>query len=72
MEAINKTLTHVLVNHGVASDVVFPLSLFCGSGKFAVQQKVCHFEVRRTLGELLDGITAVAKNARLTVKVGDC
>ena len=45
MEAINKTLTHVLVNHGVACDVVLPLSLLSGSGKFAVQQKVCHFEV---------------------------
>ena len=72
MEAINETLTHVLVDHCVSSDVVFPLSFLVRRWKLTVKKQVCHFEIRRALGELFDGVSAVAKNAFVAVEVCDC
>ncbi|CAB4616366.1 unannotated protein [freshwater metagenome] len=71
MEAINKTLTHVLVDHGVACDVEFPLGLLGSGGQFAIQKKVCNFEIRRAFSKLLDGVAAVTKDAVVTIEVGD-
>src|SRR5660397_207418 len=39
--------------------------------QFAVDEQVAHLEEGRVLGELVDGVAAVAQDARVAVDVGD-
>ena len=71
METIDETLAHVFVNERVLGDVGLPAIELYGVGEFAVEQQVRHFEIGAVLGELLDGVTAMAQDARIAVEIGD-
>ena len=64
-------LLHVFVDHAVVSELPAPLGQFLPVGKLAVNQQVADFRKRRVLGELLDGIAAVAENTFLAVDERD-
>ena len=44
MEAVDKTLAHVFVNHRVMSDVKIPFLGLLSCWKFTVEQQVCDLE----------------------------
>ena len=71
VEPVDEPLAHVLVDERVVGDVVGPRLQLRLVGQLAVQQEVGDLEVRRVLGELLDGIAAVAQDAGVAVEVGD-
>ena len=52
-------------------DVVGPVLELRARGQLAVQDQVGRFEVGAVLGQLLDGIAAVAQDALVAVDVGD-
>src|SRR6185437_1858142 len=61
----------VLVHVRVVRDVVHPLLVLLGRRQLAVTEQPGRLEERCALGELLDGISAIAKNALVAVDVGD-
>ena len=71
VEAVDEPLAHVLVDERVVGDVVAPRLQLRLVGQLAVQQEIGDLQVRRVLGELLDGIAAVAQDAGIAVEVGD-
>ena len=54
-----------------AGDLVPPARALLGCRQFAVQDQPGDVEVARALGELLDGVAAVAEDALVAVDVGD-
>src|SRR5215467_2090368 len=60
MEALHELL-QVLVNPCVMRDVVHPVLHLLAGGQLAVEEEVGNLEVAGALGELLDGISAVAQ-----------
>jgi hypothetical protein len=70
MEALHELL-QVLVNPCVMRDVVHPVLHLLAGGQLAVEEEVGHLEVAGALGELLDGISAVAEDAVVAVDLGD-
>ncbi len=60
-----------LVQQGVPTHVVSEGGQLRGGGQLAVDQQVGDLEEGGALGELLDGVTAVAQDPGVTVDVGD-
>ena len=71
VEALEEPLSDVLVDEGVVGDLVAPLVELGLGGQLAVEQEIGNLEVGRLLGQLLDGVAAVAKDAQVAVEVGD-
>ncbi len=61
----------VLVQHRVAADPVLELGQLVLRRQLAVDQQVGHLDEGGLLGQLLDGVPAVAQDAGVTVDVGD-
>jgi len=59
------------MHHGVARDAVVEISLLARGGEVAVEKEVAGFEEVAVLGELLDGVAAVEKDALVAVDVGN-
>ena len=55
---------HLVMHHGVLRHLPHESGLGCRIGQFAVQQQITHFEEIGMLGQLLDRIAAVVKQAR--------
>ena len=64
-------LGDVLVHVGVHRDFVHPEVGLLLVGKLAVEKQIADLEEARLLGELLDGVAAVAQDALGAVDVGD-
>jgi hypothetical protein len=64
-------LLEVLVDPGVVGDVVDPPVHLREGRELAVQHQVSDLEIVGALRQLLDGITAVAKNTAIAVDLGD-
>jgi hypothetical protein len=71
VEPVDEALAHVLVDERVVDDVVVPLGQLRRVGQLTVEQQVRHFEVGALLGQLLDGVTAVAQDASVAIEVRD-
>ncbi len=71
VEAVDEPLAHVLVDERVMGDVEGPLGQLSLGRQLAVQQEVGDLEVGGVVGELLDGVAAVAQDAVVTVEIGD-
>ena len=71
VEALHEALADVVVEEGVVDDVEGPLVELGLVRQLAVEQQVGHLEVGRVLGQLLDGVAAVAQDAGVAVEVGD-
>src|SRR5580658_6201385 len=71
VESFQEPLADVFVDEGVVRDLVAPLLELGLVRKLVVEKQVSHLEVGRGLGELLDGITAVAEDALVPVDEGD-
>ena len=69
-EAAEEAL-ELLVQQGVAADLLVELVQLGGRGQVAVDQQVGHLEEAGVLRQLLDGVPAVAQDARIAVDVGD-
>ena len=69
-EALQKR-PHVLVHVRVVRDVVHPRVVLALRRQLAVAQQPRHLEERRLLGQLLDGISAIAQNSLVAVDEGD-
>jgi hypothetical protein len=67
VEALHEALAHVLVDERV---VVISCTHWRAArrGQLAVDQEVGHLEVRRLLGELLDGVAAVRRMPGVAVE----
>ena len=61
----------LLMEEGVAADVVVPATELLVCRELAVDQQVGDLEEGGPLGELLDWVAAVAQDARLAVEEGD-
>ena len=61
----------VFVDIRVIRDVVNPLFTLVVGGQLTVQEQVTNLEERRVLGQLLDWIAAVTKDACVAIDVGD-
>ena len=70
VEAVHELLD-VLMGHGVAHDFAVPAIPARRRWAARLQQKVRHFEEAAVLGELFDGVAAVAQNALVAIQVGD-
>src|SRR5437879_644657 len=70
MEGIDQLLD-VFVKQGVMRDRVHPLAVLGRIGQLAMYQEIGDLEEATALGQLLDGIAAVAENAPLAVDEGD-
>ena len=70
VETFEESLAHVLVNEGVIRDVLSPLIGLLLVRQLTVEEQVGHFEVGRLLGQLLDGVSAIAQDAGVTIEVG--
>ena len=62
---------HLLVDHGVARDAIVEIVLLRLRRQLAIEQQVADFEEIAVLGELVDRIAAVQKNAFVAVDEGD-
>ena len=71
VEALEEALAHVLVDEGVVRDLVTPRRELVCSRELTVDEEVCHFQVVRLLGELLDRVAAVPQDSGLAVQVGN-
>ena len=71
VEALHEALAHVFVNERVVRDLVGPVGHLRFGGEFAVEEQIGNFEVGRLFGQLLDGVTAVAKDASAAIEFGD-
>ena len=71
VEALEEALADVLVDERVVGDVVPPGGELLLVGQLAVEEEVRHLEVGRALGQLLNGVAAVAQDPRIAVEVGD-
>ena len=69
-EAFEK-LPHVLVDVRVERDVVLELIVFLLIGQLAVAKQPCDFQEGRIFGQLLDGISAIAKDSLVAVDESD-
>jgi hypothetical protein len=70
VEAVDELLD-VLVHVGVLGDLVRPGRRLALVGQLAVQQQPRHVQEGRVLGQLVDGIAAVAQDALVAVDEGD-
>src|SRR5207253_8872547 len=70
MEGIDQLLD-VFVKQGVMGDRVHPLTVLGRIGQVAMNQEIGDLEEATALGQLLDGIAAVAEDTALAVDEGD-
>ena len=71
VETFEESFTHVLVDVRVVRDLTFPVRCLGRVRQLAVIEQVRHLDVGGFLGQLLDGIAAVAQDAGLTVEIRD-
>ena len=71
MESFKKSLSNVLVNEGVIRDFMGPVVILRFGGKFPVKEEIGHLKKVRFLGQLLDGIPAIAKDPIFAIKISD-
>ena len=69
-EALEEAV-HLVMHHGVARDAVIEIGLLGRGRQLAVEQQVARLEEIAVLGQLLDRIAAIEKDALVTIDVGD-
>ena len=71
VEALHEPLAHVLMDERVIGDVVLPRLELLGGGQFPVDEQIGDLEIGGLLGQLFDGVAAIAQDAVLAVEFGD-
>ena len=71
VEALQGPLADVLVDERVVGDGVRPVLILLRGRQLAVDEQERNLEVGGLLGQLLDGVAAVAQHAGLAVEFGD-
>jgi hypothetical protein len=69
-EATEEAL-ELFVQQGVAADALVEVFQFGRGGQVAVDQQVGNLEEARVLGQLVNGVPAVAQDAGIAVNLGD-
>src|SRR5690348_5364230 len=70
MKAVEEFLD-ALMNEGVMGDVVTPFLELFARGKFAKNNQIGGFEIAASLGQFLNGVSAIAENTLIAVNEGD-